>query len=89
MSRTRMQAAVPAPASVRVSPWKRLVQAQHDHLPLLRNEIAKVQIGGAIVSAIYRTELGTGSRNWWPDSSVWGCPRSGTRDPSNMVSLRH
>jgi 3-carboxy-cis,cis-muconate cycloisomerase len=48
MARTRMQAALPATASLRLSAWQRLVQAQHDRMPALRDEIARVQIGGAI-----------------------------------------
>ena len=48
MARTRMQAAMPAAASLRLSAWTRLVRTQQDHQPRLREEIARVQIGGAV-----------------------------------------
>ncbi len=48
MARTRMQAALPATVAVRVAAWRRLLQAQHDRLPMLRADLSRVQIGGAI-----------------------------------------
>ena len=48
MARTRMQAALPATAGLRVSAWRRLVQAQRDRLPAVKAQVAKVQLGGAI-----------------------------------------
>jgi 3-carboxy-cis,cis-muconate cycloisomerase len=48
VARTRMQAALPATVSLRVSAWLRLVKAQRDRSSALREDLAKVQIGGAI-----------------------------------------
>ena len=48
MARTRMQAALPATVALRVDAWARLLQAQMSRLPALREELGKVQIGGAI-----------------------------------------
>lgn len=48
MARTRMQAALPATAALRIGAWARGVQGVYDRLPALRTDLAKVQIGGAI-----------------------------------------
>jgi 3-carboxy-cis,cis-muconate cycloisomerase len=48
MARTRMQAALPATVSMRVTAWRRLVRAQLDRLPAVRTGLAQVQVGGAI-----------------------------------------
>jgi 3-carboxy-cis,cis-muconate cycloisomerase len=48
MARTRMQAALPATAELRISGWQRLVRSQRVRLPVLRAEFGRVQIGGAI-----------------------------------------
>lgn len=48
MARTRMQAALPATAALRLSAWRRLVQAQRDRLPAVKAQVARVQLGGAI-----------------------------------------
>lgn len=48
MARTRMQAALPATAALRLGAWRRAVTAQRDRLPSLRADLARVQIGGAI-----------------------------------------
>lgn len=48
MARTRMQAALPATAALRLAAWQRPVQGLRDRLPALRADLAQVQIGGAI-----------------------------------------
>jgi 3-carboxy-cis,cis-muconate cycloisomerase len=48
VARTRMQAALPARVSLRLGGWARGVQSARDRLPALRDEIGKLQLGGAI-----------------------------------------
>ena len=48
MARTRMQAALPAYAGLRIEAWWRLVQGQITRADAVRAEIATVQVGGAI-----------------------------------------
>lgn len=48
MARTRMQAALPATASLRVDAWRRGIGGQIARVDAVRAEVAKVQIGGAI-----------------------------------------
>ncbi|NIZ14591.1 3-carboxy-cis,cis-muconate cycloisomerase [Phaeobacter sp. HF9A] len=48
MGRTRMQAALPATASLRINAWQRAIDGQIDRAADARAEIAKVQLGGAI-----------------------------------------
>lgn len=48
MARTRMQAALPATAQLRLDAWARPLRAQHAAVPALRAALAQVQIGGAI-----------------------------------------
>jgi 3-carboxy-cis,cis-muconate cycloisomerase len=48
MARTRMQAALPGVAALRIGAWRRAVQDRRDRLPAVRAEVAVVQVGGAI-----------------------------------------
>ncbi len=48
MARTRMQAARPATAALRLGAWERGLRAQHDRRAAVRSELAQVQIGGAV-----------------------------------------
>lgn len=47
-ARTRMQVALPATVGLRVAAWRRGVLGQLQRAPLVRAQLAKVQIGGAI-----------------------------------------
>ncbi|MFZ9950373.1 MAG: lyase family protein, partial [Gemmobacter sp.] len=89
MARTRMQAALPATAALRLGAWRRLVQAQRDRARALRADLARVQVGGAIglrdlpdgkgeaVAAAVAQALGLGV------TAVWHADRSA------MVGLGH
>lgn len=48
MARTRMQAALPATAQLRLDAWARPLRAHHAAVPALRAALAQAQIGGAI-----------------------------------------
>ena len=48
MARTRMQAALPATVALRLNSWRRGLEGQGTRLRALREELAQVQIGGAI-----------------------------------------
>ncbi|MBE0413719.1 3-carboxy-cis,cis-muconate cycloisomerase [Yoonia sp.] len=48
MARTRMQAALPATVSLRVDAWRRALAGHQDRLGPLRQDMAQVQVGGAI-----------------------------------------
>lgn len=50
MARTRMQAALPATASLRLAAWRRLVRGRRDQVPALRHDLGRVQAGGAVGS---------------------------------------
>lgn len=47
MARTRMQAAMPATAALRLEGWRRPIEAHLHRLGPLRTELGRVQIGGA------------------------------------------
>jgi 3-carboxy-cis,cis-muconate cycloisomerase len=47
-ARTRMQAALPATAALRLDAWARPLQGAAARLPALRSEIGRVQAGGAV-----------------------------------------
>lgn len=48
MARTRMQAALPATAMLRIDAWRRPLQDHMNRLPGLRDTLAYAQVGGAI-----------------------------------------
>lgn len=48
MARTRMQAAVPATVGLRVSSWLRPLVDHQSRIQALKQELAKVQVGGAV-----------------------------------------
>ena len=48
MARTRMQAALPAFAGLRIDAWRRAIDGQIHRADTARNEMAKVQIGGPV-----------------------------------------
>lgn len=48
MARTRMQAALPAHAGLRIEAWRRAIEGQIARANTAREEIAKVQIGGPV-----------------------------------------
>ena len=85
MARTRMQAALPASASLRLDAWRRPLEDHLARLPAMRAELLMVQIGGPIgardvseeMVASVATSLGLGH------GPVWHTDRSA------MVSLGH
>lgn len=50
MARTRMQAALPATAALRLDGWRRALLGHQARIAALREELSEVQIGGAIGS---------------------------------------
>lgn len=48
MGRTRMQAALPATASLRIEAWHRAIKGQIARADMARDEVSRVQIGGPI-----------------------------------------
>lgn len=83
MARTRMQAAMPADARLRIDAWHRAVQSQIDRAELTRTQIAQLQVGGAIgrrdtpdrhASQVAANVASTLGLNLGP---VWHCDRSG------------
>jgi 3-carboxy-cis,cis-muconate cycloisomerase len=84
MARTRMQAALPATAGLRIGAWRRALEGQLARAGAARAEIARVQVGGPVglrgdeaVAAAVARDLGLTL------TPVWHADRSGP------VSLGH
>lgn len=93
MARTRMQAALPANAALRLEAWRRALQGQADRAAAVRAEISKAQVGGAIgtrtepdgkgaeIAALVAADLGLTL------APVWHADRSGPVSFGHWLTL--